>query len=421
MERGSYVNTYRSKKTSVYFKGERIRHVITHNPASVKPGEILHVEVPRLQNTLIVPGSLALSYDMDITPDLDENGDPKSTFLVNNLAASIVSRFVVKIGSEIVFDLNYAHLYNGYKDMWLSERVRENSVFKGIQSLYLRKTRTNIIATDVAPDTQSQTLKDIFKNRYILPLDFDVISHHMPLSSALHVIFELTINNKENVLNYLTGTNSDFTMNNLRLEYETIDNADLVQEVDKSLAFGASYLFDHVQHFKREIVHKKDDRIFAEIDGIDRRSMKGILLIFEDDFDAGKRNSDRFVNPRIENINLTIDSIPNKLYSCGFKEENQWNEICRHFMEEGYKESENTYIDMKSYYGNSKFALWIDLRCTEDNALHGSGKVQTSANKIMLEMRRKKEDGEERYFMHIYLVSDARIIIENKKLSRFDL
>jgi len=43
----------------------------------------LHVEVPRLQNTLIVPGSLALSFDMDITPDLDDNGNPK------NLAADI--------------------------------------------------------------------------------------------------------------------------------------------------------------------------------------------------------------------------------------------------------------------------------------------------------------------------------------------
>ena len=421
MERGSYVNSYRSKKTSVYFKGERIRHVITHNPSSAKPGEILHVEVPRLQNTLIVPGSLALSFDMDITPDMDDSGNPKSVHLVNNLAANIVSRYVVKIGSEIVFDLNYAYLYNSYKDMWLSQRARENSVFKGIQSFYLRKTRTNLINTDVAPDVPSQTLKDIFKNRYILPLDFDLISDHMPLSSALHIIFELTISGKDDVLNYHTGTTTDFTMNNLRLEYETIENDELLQEINNSLAYGVSYLFDHVQHFKREIVKEKDDRIFAEVDGIDRRSMKGILLIFEEEFDAGKRNSDRFINPRIENINLTIDSIPNKLYSTGYKEENQWNEICKHFMQEDYKHNENTFIDMKSYYGGSRFALWIDLRTTEDNTLHGSGKVQKSANKIMLEMKRKSEEGEGRYYMHIYIVSDARIIIENKKLSRFDL
>jgi len=408
MERGSYVNTYRSKKTSVYFKGERIRHVITHNLSSAKPGEILHVEVPRLQNTLIVPGSLALSFDMDITPDLDDSGNPKSVFLVNNLAANIVSRYVVKIGSEIVFDLNYAHLYNSYKDMWLSQRVRKNSVFKGIQSTYLRKTRTNITITDVAPDTISQTLKDIFKNRYILKLDFDLISDHMPLSSALNIIFELTISNKDDVLNYLSETTTDFTMNNIRLEYETIENDELLQKENNSLAFGTSYLFDHVQHFKREIVKKNDDRIFAEVNGIDRRSMKGILLIFQDDFDAGKRNSDRFINPRIEDINLTIDSIPNKLYSCGYKEENQWNEICKHFMQEDYKHNENTFVDIKSYNGGGKFALWIDLRSTEDNTLHRSGKVQKSANKIMLEMKKKQQEGNGRYFMHIY--STAHVI-----------
>ena len=34
MERGSYVSPYRSKKMSVYFKGERTRHVITHNPST---------------------------------------------------------------------------------------------------------------------------------------------------------------------------------------------------------------------------------------------------------------------------------------------------------------------------------------------------------------------------------------------------
>jgi len=31
------------------------------------------------------------------------------------------------------------------------------------------------------------------------------------------------------------------------------------------------------------------------------------------------------------------------------------------------QQSENTYIDLKSYYGNDKFALWIDLRSTQDN------------------------------------------------------
>ena len=420
MERGSYVSPYRSKKMSVYFKGERTRHVITHNPSTAKPGEILHVEVPRLEKELIVPGTLALSFDMVISPDQDADGNALSTFLVNNLAASIVSRYVVKIGSEIIFDLNYSYLYNAYKDMWLTNSTRENAVFRGIQNLHLRKTRTGL-TTDVTHESEDQVINDIFKNRYSIPLDFEVISQHMPLSSGLHVVFELTINAKEYVLNYETkdSTSADFNMSNLRLEYETIEDESLQRQVNDALTSGVSYLFDHIHHYKRELVQKDDDRIFVEVGGIDRKSMKGILLIFEDDFDSGRRNSDRFPNPRIENINLTIDSLPNKLYTCGYKEENQWEEICRHFMQEDFKQSQDTHINLKSYYGGNKFAVWTDLRSTEDNLLHGSGKVQKAANKIMLEMKKKKQ-GEGRYYMHVFIVSDARIVLENKKL-RFDL
>ena len=41
-------------------------------------------------------------------------------------------------------------------------------------------------------------------------------------------------------------------------------------------------------------------------------------------------------------------------------------------MPEDSKQTDNTYIDLKSYYGNDKFALWIDLRSTQDNQLHGT-------------------------------------------------
>jgi len=37
----------------------------------------------------------------------------------------------------------------------------------------------------------------------------------------MHIIFELTISSKDDVL---SRTATDFTMNNLRLEYETIEN-----------------------------------------------------------------------------------------------------------------------------------------------------------------------------------------------------
>ncbi len=47
-------------------------------------------------------------------------------------------------------------------------------------------------------------------------------------------------------------------------------------------------------------------------------------------------------------------------------------------MSETVKESENCMMDVEKYYDEQKFALWIDLRSTEDNTLHGSGTAMTN-------------------------------------------
>ena len=112
---------------------------------------------------------------------------------------------------------------------------------------------------------------------------------------------------------------------------------------------------DHTQKI-RETNSPCDHRhnlINVDISGISRRSLKGILIIFEDDFEHGQRNADRFVSPRIKKIELTIDGNSNALYNKGYKEENQWCEICRHFMPEDSKQSDNTYINLKSSHART--------------------------------------------------------------------
>ena len=56
-----------------------------------------------------------------------------------------------------------------------------------------------------------------------------------------------------------------------------------------------------------------------------------------------------------------------------------------------------------------------------EHSRHGTGKIQMSdKNDITLAIQKKRE-GNDRYFMHAYIVSDARINIENKELKSFDL
>ena len=88
----------------------------------------------------------------------------------------------------------------------------------------------------------------------------------MPLSSHLPIIFELKINETEYLQNYWTEKNSsaDFIMNNICLEFKTVKDENLLSEITRGLTVGVSYLYDHVQHYTKYEVKKKNDLINVE-------------------------------------------------------------------------------------------------------------------------------------------------------------
>ena len=423
MERGLYLNSYRSKKVSTYFKGERTLHEITYTPSSAKSGDTLFVDLPRVKDLLVIPGTFALTFEMDIVLDPAEPGTEVNTYPVNNLAANIVSKYASKIGSETIYQLDYAHLYNTYADLWLTDKQRANAVFQGIQEEELRKMRADLKATLASPRAVNVAHRSIFGKRYKIPLKFELIDDHMPLptySMVQNVTFELTINTKDYVLKYAKADTADFRMNNICLQYETIRDDVIKQEIERVLDAGTAFLFDHVHHYKREEVSKKDTFLNVKVNGVDRRSLKGVLLVFQDNFTAGQRDSEHFPDPGMRNMKFTIDGIPNKVYNTGFKYLHQWDEICKYFVPEELKTTQNTHMDMPLYYGANRFASWIDLRSTEDNTLHGCGKEHHAENSIMMEIT-KDNQSDGNYTMHIYVVSDARVTFNNKKSNPIEM
>jgi len=69
---------------------------------------------------------------------------------------------------------------------------------------------------------------------------------------------------------------------------------------------------------------------------------------------------------------------------------------------------------MKSYY-DDKHAIWIDLRSTHDNTLHGLSMKLTNIDAgIQLKMERTANKPEHK--MYVYLVADAQMSIQNRQL-----
>ncbi len=411
MEVGKYVSAYRSKKTSVHFKAERSIYEVNHDPSTAKPGDILCVKVPKPKDEIVIPGTIALTFNLDIA-------EPSTTYPVNNLSANIISKIVVKIASEEVFILDYAYLYNTYKDFWITEKQRNNSVFRGIQDEELRKMRADMAASPPNPKDTNVKLRNVYGKRYSIPLDFELVRDHMPLPASDlldEIVFELTVSDKKFVLNYTKADAADFRMNDIRLRYETLRheklNGDILLELKKTY-----FLHDYVQQCDRTIIKKADTLVNHKVN-VSRQSLKGILLLFQDRFEEGKRDSEKFPNPDITNVKLTIEK-PNEIYKTGYAVTEQWNEIIRHFMPEESKITHDAYMDVGKYYGGDKFGLWIDFRSTEDNSLHGSGRKQREP--IQIEIT-KKNRGEGEYIMHTFIVADARIPIVDKKFGKLEL
>jgi len=320
METESYVNPYRLKKTSVYFKEKREKQVINlNNKESFYPKRTLCIKVPRVEDALIVPGTIALSFDMKIILPENDSKTALHVFPVNNLAASIIFRYIVNVGTQTVFDLDKAYLYIVYKDMWLSKKSRKNAVFKGIQNISLRKRRVkrfnpdgkeidDTITSGFVVNVDEKILIDVYKNRYIIPLDFKAILNYMPLLSDLEVNFKLTISEIKYVLNYPDAAKRpSFRIKKLKLEYETVRDKQLQQEISNALTAGVQFFFDRVYYYDRVFNVKKEDKEFsATISDVARKSSKGLLLIFEDDFEKRRRNLDRFINQRIKETKICM-------------------------------------------------------------------------------------------------------------------
>ena len=100
--------------------------------------------------------------------------------------------------------------------------------------------------------------------------------------------------------------------------------------------------------------------------------MTGVLVIFESQQANGNRDSELFPNPGILSVDIAIDGISNKVYAQGLKPHNQWFEIKKYCLTEDQKKFDNTDMSECNYYHN-KFELWVDLRSTQDNNIHGSG------------------------------------------------
>ena len=150
-----------------------------------------------------------------------------------------------------------------------------------------------------------------------------------------------------------------------------------------------------------------------------RRSLKGILLLFIVPYTAGTRDSENYFNPDITNVDATINGIPNRVYNNGIKGHDMWREASRLFSTKSKKNGAGIYspnITLAKYLTSNKFGFFFDLRSMAGTNMHGSGqRLVNSENGVQIAITRNTS-GSGNVKCHIFSISDAQLNIMERQL-----
>ena len=273
--------------------------------------------------------------------------------LVKNMGRNIIRKLVVKLeGNEIISTDDYDILYS-YYDCWKTTTERRNAVFQGIveadgQTENAIKHRIN--ATDKANNAKDQTVASIYDNRFCIPLDFEILESNLPLYQyglGSHLTYELTFADYYDVIKAM-DPDATYTISNISLEFDTIIIASSSSQI-RTEYMKSSILYDRILR-ARIIPYNNSDTSFSVDINSPSKSLKGVLLIFTKERSATKftRDIEKFFNPKITKVEVTVEGVPNELYAQNMEYRHQYDKIVKHFAE-GWSYSKGSTIAQRQY------------------------------------------------------------------------
>ena len=276
-----------------------------------------------------------------------------------------------------------------------------------------------------ATNAQDKAIADAYGNKFIIPLDFEMLDSAAPYYQAglgNRLCYELTFNDYNRVTK--SGVSSPkvpdakYKITDISLEYEITTQPDLTRSIRSEYQHMA-LLYDRILRH-RKIILNKSNTVWNWAFNTPCKSLKGILVLFEEE---GSYTGDmsKFYNPKIQNVSVIVEGKPNQLYTQGMRSSEQYDEICKYFTEGKQRDNDANEIQKHLQLYNlslgeylvNKFALWLDFRTIDENELHGMGRhIENASEGITLQIE-KKGESVGALNAYIYLIMDAQLNIQN--------
>ena len=192
----------------------------------------------------MVPDSLNLQFDF-------KNANAKSWFL-NNFSKLLCERLVVKLAGEVVYDNTGENLLAVYKDLWRTSSEKDDMIEYGIAGENFRK----LISKDDTGATTGNTSKvsdelmfSVHGTKQRIKLGKILEDHglYAPHDMTNNLQYIITLPKAADIMVAQSGQSvGGFTLENLELEYETMENQDLVSDVISGYEAGRSLSYEQL-------------------------------------------------------------------------------------------------------------------------------------------------------------------------------
>ena len=277
--------------------------------------------------------------------------------------------------------------------------------------------RINAGDKSTSPPPQDKAIAEAYGNKFIIPLDFEMLDSAMPYYQAglrNRLSYELKFNNYNQVIKS-SKTDATYKITDISLEYDNVTQRKLERSV-RSEYDKMVLLYDRViQH--SQIPVNKSDRKWNWSFNETCKSLKGILVLFEEEKSLA-RDTSEYYNPKMQKVSVTVEGKPNQLYSQGMRSFEQYDEACKYFAEGRLANEVQVQLQLYNVslgeYLDKKYALWLDFRMIDENELHGTGRqIGNTSGGITVQVEKKAESSAGALKAYIYLIMDAGLNIQS--------
>ena len=425
MEYGKRLNPECSLRTPKGIKGTRQKVIVSHNPSEIDQAQELLVMFPNLgSDDVIIPGMSNLSFNVELTSTVDANRT-----LVSNIGRAIIKKLAVKFEGNEIMSVGDFNLFACYQDLWTTKSEKRNAIRQSIIST--DRCTENCIKLRInagdksASNAQDKAIADAYRNKFIIPLDFEMLDSAAPYYQAglgNRLCYELTFNDYNRFTR--SGVSSPkfqdarYKVTDISLEYEIATQPELARSIRSEYQHMA-LLYDRILRH-RKITVNKSDTVWNWAFNTPCKSLKGILVLFEEERSYAQDTS-KFYNPKIQKVSVIVEGKPDQLYTQGMRSFEQYDEICKYFAEGKQRDNDANEIQkhLQLYdlslgeYLVNKYALWLDFRMIDEKELHGTGRrIENASEGITLQIE-KKEESAGALNAYIHLIMDAQLNIQN--------